>query len=88
MDCLIRSKLRGIKPKDIKIGKQDDSLLRAIIGLGDVLGVDVVAEGVERSIQEKYLHGAGCRFAQGYLYGKPMSAEKFTRQIGTTHTIQ
>ena len=74
---------------DIKIGKQNDSLLRAIIGLGDVLGVDVVAEGVERSIQEKYLHGVGCRFAQGFLYGKPMSAETFSQQMGSnSHTIQ
>ncbi len=72
--------------KDIKMGKQSDSLVRAIFGLGDVLGLDVIAEGVERSIQEKYLHAVGCRFAQGFLYGKPMSPDSFS-QLFTKNTI-
>lgn len=72
--------------KDIKIGKQNDNLVRAIFGLGDVLGLDVIAEGVERSIQEKYLHAVGCRFAQGFLYGKPMSADSFA-QLFTKNVV-
>ena len=61
----------------IKRGQQGDVLFRAMIGMGEILGIDVVAEGVERGMQEHYLQDVGCRFAQGYLYGKPMAAESF-----------
>jgi diguanylate cyclase (GGDEF)-like protein len=51
------------------------SIVRAILGLGESLGLDVVAEGVETAEQAALLEKLGCRKAQGYLYGKPMPAE-------------
>jgi EAL domain-containing protein (putative c-di-GMP-specific phosphodiesterase class I) len=38
------------------------------------LKVDVVAEGVETQTQAAALRALGCRYAQGYLYGRPMPA--------------
>lgn len=73
--------------KAIKLGNQNDSLARAIFGVGDVLGLNVVAEGVERSIQEKYLYSMGCHYAQGYLYGKPIGAEAFAQQLARSSTL-
>ena len=65
--------------QNIKQGQQGDTLIRAMIGLGEILDIDVVAVGVERGMQEYYLQAAGCRLGQGYLYGKPMIAESFER---------
>lgn len=51
------------------------SIVRAILGLGESLGLDVVAEGVETPEQAALIETLGCRQAQGYLYAKPMPAE-------------
>ncbi|MBV1930560.1 MAG: EAL domain-containing protein, partial [Porticoccaceae bacterium] len=59
------------------VGHEDSSLIRALVGIGDIVGKKVVAVGVERPGQEALLLEVGCSAAQGYLYGRPMSAEKF-----------
>ena len=46
-----------------------------IISLANVLGVDIIAEGVETKEQIDILLQNGCKYAQGYYYGKPMSKE-------------
>ena len=45
----------------------------AIISIARGLGLNLVAEGVETSAQERYLEAAGCRTMQGFLYHKPLS---------------
>jgi diguanylate cyclase (GGDEF)-like protein len=47
---------------------------RAIVDLGRTLGLDVIAEGIEHVDQARWLAGLGCRFGQGYLFARPMSA--------------
>jgi diguanylate cyclase (GGDEF)-like protein len=49
-------------------------IVGAIIRLSHVLGLDVVAEGVERHEQVEVLRALGCDFAQGFLISKPMPA--------------
>ncbi len=63
--------------QNIKQGQQGDMLFRAMLAMGDLLGIKVIAEGVERGMQEYYLQDIGCRYAQGYLYGKPMLPDSF-----------
>ena len=46
--------------------------MRAIIELGQALGLEVIAEGIERADQIRPLRDLGCRFGQGYLYARPM----------------
>ncbi len=50
------------------------AIVRAMLGLGDNLGIAVVAEGVEEPAQARFLREEGCRFAQGYLFGHAASA--------------
>ncbi|MEW5772470.1 MAG: EAL domain-containing protein [Thermodesulfobacteriota bacterium] len=45
------------------------------------LGLDVVAEGVEESMQEEALSALGVEFGQGFLYSRPMSAEQAGARI-------
>jgi diguanylate cyclase (GGDEF)-like protein/PAS domain S-box-containing protein len=52
------------------------TIVCAIIGLADSLGMDVVAEGVETEQQRKFLAASGCDNYQGYLIGKPVPVEQ------------
>ena len=56
----------------IASGPEDSALARAIVKLGDTLGLNVVAEGVENKSQAAVLQDMGCDLAQGYLYSKPV----------------
>lgn len=52
------------------------ALCKAIISMGHELGMQVVAEGVENALQRDLLAAAGCDYAQGYFYSKPLPADQ------------
>jgi len=51
---------------------------KMIIGLGQNLGLEVIAEGVETEAQLEYMRKHGCDVAQGYLYARPESPADLT----------
>ena len=55
------------------------TISRAIIGLGRSLGLEVVAEGVERADQLEFLHHQECPLAQGYWFSRPRPAGELER---------
>ncbi len=63
----------------------DATIVRAIVGLASALGVEVVAEGVETAEQRDFLISAGCKFAQGYHFGKPVPAAAATAILRRIH---
>jgi EAL domain-containing protein (putative c-di-GMP-specific phosphodiesterase class I) len=67
--------------KDIPDNKDDVAITQAIIALGQNLGLDIIAEGVETEDQQNLLKIMGCQEVQGYLYGRPMSAEAFEQKL-------
>jgi EAL domain-containing protein (putative c-di-GMP-specific phosphodiesterase class I) len=62
-------------------GEQPLQIVRTIIELARVLGMDVVAEGIETLEQYRLLRQLGCRFGQGFLFARPMSAEATTQAL-------
>jgi diguanylate cyclase (GGDEF)-like protein/PAS domain S-box-containing protein len=51
-------------------------ILRSIIALAHDLGMEVVAEGAETDSDAVELYQLGCEYAQGYVFGEPMTAEQ------------
>jgi EAL domain-containing protein (putative c-di-GMP-specific phosphodiesterase class I) len=49
-------------------------IVQAVILIASGLGIRTVAEGIESAIQQEILTGLGCNAAQGYLFGRPVSA--------------
>jgi EAL domain-containing protein (putative c-di-GMP-specific phosphodiesterase class I) len=62
-------------------GDQPQQIVRTIIELARVLGMEVVAEGIENRAQHQMLSEMGCRYGQGFLYAKPMSADDVTELL-------
>jgi EAL domain-containing protein (putative c-di-GMP-specific phosphodiesterase class I) len=52
----------------------DAAIVRAVLSLGQSLGIKVVAEGVETAAQMTLLRELGCNLVQGYYMGRPMPA--------------
>jgi diguanylate cyclase (GGDEF)-like protein/PAS domain S-box-containing protein len=57
------------------------ALVEATLMVAASLGLGVVAEGVETAEQARVLLRAGCRMAQGWLFGKPGSAEDLLKRV-------
>jgi EAL domain-containing protein (putative c-di-GMP-specific phosphodiesterase class I) len=62
-------------------GDQPLQIVRTIIELARVMGMDVVAEGIETVEQYILLREMNCRFGQGFLFARPMSAEAVTQLL-------
>ena len=58
-------------------------IVAAIIGLGHSLGLTTVAEGVETEAQAQMLLRLGCRLGQGWLYGRPLTADLIPQMVSS-----
>lgn len=62
---------------ELNAGNDAHALCEAIVVMAHKLGLKVIAEGVETTLQRDLLAQMGCDYAQGYLFYKPLPAEEF-----------
>lgn len=65
----------------------ESAIVRAVVGLADSLGIDVIAEGVERVAQQEALQALGVVRMQGWLYGKAMEQKAICRLLGSAPVV-
>nr|WP_267135666.1 GGDEF domain-containing phosphodiesterase [Pseudoalteromonas sp. L21] len=73
---------------EIHTNSGDEALVKSIIQMSQVLGIKVVAEGVELQQQLAVLKEAGCDFIQGYYFSKPLPGDEiqaFLTQLAREH---
>jgi diguanylate cyclase (GGDEF)-like protein len=74
--------------RDMSAGNEDSVIVSAIIALAKALGLQVVAEGVETSEQQRFLTGLGCETLQGYLLDRPMTPEQIEARALDAHSAE
>lgn len=57
------------------------AIVRTIVRLGQNLGIEITAEGIETDRQLQQLRTLGCQFGQGYLFSKPVTADEAFKLI-------
>ncbi len=67
--------------RDIASDADDAAIVRTIIQMAQSLKLDVVAEGVESQEQLDLLKKLGCQYAQGHLFGDPVTGDEFCEML-------
>ncbi|MCO8127488.1 EAL domain-containing protein [Acidimicrobiia bacterium EGI L10123] len=77
-------KLDNALLSDLAESPQARAVVRAVTGVADALGLDVVAEGIETEAQLEICRSLGCRYGQGYFLGVPAPATEMAahRPVG------
>ncbi len=66
----------------VDVAEDDDwAFAHAMVNLGQTLGLQIVAEGVERGTQADRLQRMGCDFAQGFFFARPLRPETMLARI-------
>ncbi|WP_151704314.1 putative bifunctional diguanylate cyclase/phosphodiesterase [Nitrincola alkalilacustris] len=79
--------------RDLVEDPDDRVIVNAIIAMGQALGLEVIAEGVETSEQQLILAASGCDLYQGYLYSRPLPLADLQSVLnsyskGVAHKVQ
>jgi diguanylate cyclase (GGDEF)-like protein/PAS domain S-box-containing protein len=67
--------------RDVAVNPDDATIVSTIVQMGRNLNMDVVAEGVESEQQLNLLQRLECNFAQGLLFGEPMSSDNYVELL-------
>jgi EAL domain-containing protein (putative c-di-GMP-specific phosphodiesterase class I) len=70
--------------RDIPQSADDCAIVRAILAMACNLDLKVIAEGVESSEQQEFLHAEGCNEIQGFFLSPPVPADDFVSLLLNT----
>jgi diguanylate cyclase (GGDEF)-like protein len=66
---------------NLQAGNEQVELVRTILAMGHNLGMQCVAEGIETTAQYEMLKELGCEMGQGFLFARPLRAERVLEML-------
>ncbi|HEU0307599.1 MAG TPA: EAL domain-containing protein [Lysobacter sp.] len=72
-----------ITPFAAGVAPRSSAVIEAILALGNALGAEIVAEGIETDYQRDILKAMGCVYGQGFLFARPAPASHW---LAAAHT--
>ena len=76
--CIDKIKIDRLFISTMLEDKTNMAVVKTIIGLGKVMQIPVLAEGIETREQADLLRSLGCDFGQGYLFSKPVATHELS----------
>jgi EAL domain-containing protein (putative c-di-GMP-specific phosphodiesterase class I) len=73
--------------RDIHLASSRQNVLKAICQIAQVLGIQVIAEGIEKKEESAFCREIGCPLGQGYLFGRPQPSPLLEHREGGTHLM-
>jgi len=67
--------------RELRANSNDAAIVCSTISLGKLLGLSIVAEGIEDPATAELLLSMGCEAGQGYYFGRPMPAVEFEQRF-------
>jgi diguanylate cyclase (GGDEF)-like protein/PAS domain S-box-containing protein len=67
--------------RELRVDSDDAAIVGSTITLAKLLGLSVIAEGIEDSATADLLASMGCEEGQGYYFGRPMPAAEFEQRF-------
>ena len=67
--------------RELRAGSEDAAIVGSTISLGKLLGLSIIAEGIEDAATADLLESMGCEEGQGYYFGRPMPAAEFEQRF-------
>ena len=74
--------------RELRADTSDAAIVGSTITLGRLLGLSVIAEGIEDAATADLLVSMGCEEAQGYHFGRPMPAMEFEQKFLRQNSLQ
>ncbi len=68
------------------ISKRTKDILTHIVAMAHTLNIQVICEGIETKEQSDFLMSAGCLYAQGFYYSRPVSQADFEKKLDASST--
>lgn len=72
----------------IQAGKETPPLVRAVVHIGQSLGLSTIAEGIETAHQASELRRLGCEMGQGYHFARPMAKEQVASHLERAEQVR
>lgn len=82
---VLKIDMQFLEMNDVNKGK-GIGILKTIQDMASLLGIDVIAEGVETEAQKEFLLRMGCTYGQGYYFYRPLDVTVFETIISNTES--
>ncbi len=74
--------------EDLNTQTNAHAVIRAITTLAEALGMETLAEGVEKESQLDVLRAEGCRHIQGFLFSRPLTSSAVDDLLAEAHGLE
>ncbi len=65
---------------DVVSNPKAQAIVSSIVDMGQKMGIQIVAEGIETEEQLEVLRTCGVELAQGFLFSKPISVDEYEKR--------
>lgn len=67
--------------QQLQVSRKSLNIVKAVVDLAHTFDLNLIAEGIEEEKEVEILKGLGCKYGQGFYFGRPVEAQETLRQF-------